>query len=278
MKIYFFFLLFIIVSISQAQTAANKTDDKGLKQGYWVKLNPKTGKPFYKGTFKDDKPVGVFKYYYEEIDTIKTIMEFKNNGTVGYATMFYMTGAKQAKGKYVNEQKDSVWTIYDESGKILSSESYKAGKRHGKSIVYLQNGDIAEERSFKNDINDGPYKMYFEGKKLKDKGNYVAGKLVGKNAYYYPSGTIAAIGYYNNNGNKNGVWLYKNNEGKVTSKDVYDDGKLLNEKEAAEWLQKNKGKEPKEEPTKNPKGKKTDTTKSSKGTTKSGTPAKSTKK
>ncbi len=102
--------------------------------------------------------------------------------------------------------------------------------------------------------------------------------LVGKNAYYYPSGTIAAIGYYNNNGNKNGVWLYKNNEGKVTSKDVYDDGKLLNEKEAAEWLQKNKGKEPKEEPTKNPKGKKTDTTKSSKGTTKSGTPAKSTKK
>ena len=38
MKIYFFFFLFIIISAAQAQTAANKTDDKGLKQGYLVTL------------------------------------------------------------------------------------------------------------------------------------------------------------------------------------------------------------------------------------------------
>ena len=279
MKFYIFLFLLISSLSFNAQTAANKTDDKGLKQGYWLKLNPTTGKPAYKGTFKDNKPVGVFKYYYSEIDTIKTIMEFKNNGTVGYATVFYMTGKKQAQGKYVNEKKDSVWTFYDEGGNLLSMEGYKEGKKDGKSLIYFPNGEIAEERNFKNDLNHGVFKQFFEGKKVKAEGTYIEGKQVGKSAVYFPGGTPAAMGYYNERGNRNSVWLYKDKEGKVTSKDVYDDGKLLNGKEAEAWLLKNKGKEPKEEPAKNPKGKTTGSTgKSSKETKKASTPAKGAKK
>lgn len=279
MKFYIFLFLLISSLSFNAQTAANKTDDKGLKQGYWVKLNPTTGKPAYKGTFKDDKPFGVFKYYYSEIDTMKTIMEFKNNGTVGYATVFYMTGKKQAQGKYVNEKKDSVWTFYDEGGNLLSMEGYKEGKKDGKSLIYYPNGEIAEERNFKNDLNHGVFKQFFEGKKVKAEGTYIEGKQVGKSAVYFPGGTPAAMGYYNERGNRNSVWLYKDKEGKVTSKDVYDDGKLLNVKEAEAWLLKNKGKEPKEEPVKNLKGKTTGSTgKSSKETKKASTPAKGAKK
>lgn len=263
---------------SNAQITINKTDDKGLKQGYWVKLNPTTGKPAYKGTFKDDKPVGVFKYYYSEIDTMKTVMEFKNNGTVGYATVFYMTGKKQAQGKYVNEKKDSVWTFYDELGKLLSTEGYKDGKKEGKSLIYYPNGEISEERNFKNDLNHGVFKQFFEGKKVKGEGTYVDGKQVGKSAFYYPSGIPAAMGYYKENGNRNGVWVYKDKDGKITSKDVYDNGKLLNPKEAEAWLLKNKGKEPKETPTKEPKPKSTGTTKTTKTPAKSSTSGKGTKK
>jgi len=278
MRFYIFFLLIVSFLSISAQTAINKTDDKGLKQGYWVKLNPTTGKPAYKGTFKDDKPVGVFKYYYSEIDTMKTVMEFKNNGTVGYATVFYMTGKKQAQGKYVNEKKDSVWTFYDELGKLLSTEEYKDGKKEGKSLIYYPNGEISEERNFKNDLNHGVFKQFFEGKKVKAEGTYVDGKQVGKSAYYYPSGIPAAMGYYKENGNRNGVWVYKDKDGKITSKDVYDNGKLLTPKEAEAWLLKNKGKEPKENPTKEPKPKTTGSAKTNKVPAKSSTSGKGTKK
>lgn len=275
MRFCIFFLLFLSFLSSNSQTAANKTDDKGLKQGYWVKLNPSTGRPAYKGTFKDDKPVGVFRYYYSEIDTVKTIMEFRKNGSVGYATVFYMTGKKQAQGKYVNEKKDSVWTFYDDAGKLLSMEGYKDGKKEGKSIIYYPNGEISEERNFKNDLNHGVFKQFFEGKKLKAEGTYIDGKQVGKSAVYFPNNIPAAMGYYNDNGNRNGVWVYKDKEGKITSKDVYDNGKLLTPKEADAWLLKNKDKEPKEEKGKTPKEKKSG---SSKTTSKSSVPAKGTKK
>lgn len=278
MRLYIFLFLFIGALNINAQTAPNKTDEKGLKQGYWIKMNPTTGKPAYKGTFKDDKPVGVFKYYYSEIDTIKTIMDFRNNGTVGYATIFYMTGKKQAQGKYINEKKDSIWTFYDDMGQLLSLETYKDGKKEGKSLVYFQNGEIADEKLFKNDIQHGPFKQFFEGKKVRGEGTYVEGKLVGKNSYYYPNGTIAATGYYNDKGNKYGVWIYKDKDGKVISKDVFDNGKQLSGKEADAWLLKNKGKEPKAETTKNTKGKTTDSGKPSKTPAKSTAPAKGAKK
>jgi antitoxin component YwqK of YwqJK toxin-antitoxin module len=249
-------LLLLTVSV-YAQKAPNVTDAKGLKQGYWEKLNPSTGRVAYRGTFKDNKPVGTFKYYYEEIDTIRTMMQFTSRPGVAYATMYFMTGKMQAKGKYVNEKKDSTWNFYDEAGQLLSQETYKDGKRNGKSVVFYQNGDISEERSYKMDVEDGVFKQYFEGKKVKGEGTYENGKLVGKNAYYYPNGTSAAIGYYNKQGNKNGLWLYKDAEGKVTSKDVYDNGELLTGKKADEFLAKNKAKleeEQKEKP-KTPGGK-----------------------
>ncbi|MCD6069334.1 MAG: hypothetical protein K0S33_4160 [Bacteroidetes bacterium] len=257
MKTIFAFAFLLITAFSFAQPAANKTDEKGLKQGYWVKLNPATGKPAYKGTFKDNKPVGTFKYYYAEMDTIHSVMVFTSKPGVAYATLYFMTGKMQAKGKYVNEKKDSTWTFYDESGKLLSQETYKEGKKNGKSIVYYPNGEVSEERSYKMDVEDGSYKMYFEGKKLKGEGTYENGKLVGKNAYYYPNGTSAAIGYYTKSGQKNGVWLYKDAEGKVTSKDVYDNGKLLNAKEAEEFIKKNKSKPEEEDKTKTTPGGKT---------------------
>lgn len=247
MKTIRIILLLVISTSLFAQKAENKTDEKGRKQGYWEKINPATGRVIYKGTFKDDKPVGTFKYYYTEIDTIHTLMQFTANPKIAYATLYYNTGKLQAKGKYLNEQKDSVWTFYDESGKLLSSENYKEGKKNGKAVIYYQNGDIAEERFYKMDNPEGTFKLYYEGKKIKGEGNYENGKLSGKNAYYYPSGIAASMGNYNKAGNKHGLWLFKDKDGKVTEKEVYDNGKKLNSKEAEEWLKTNK---PKTEETK----------------------------
>lgn len=242
MRSFSVYLLLILVVSAKAQTATNVTDDKGQKQGYWVKIHPETKRPVYKGTFKDNKPVGTFTYYYEEVDTIHSIVVFTKKTNVAYATLFHQNGKMQAKGKYLSEKKDSIWCFYDEAGTLLSKEFYTEGKKNGKQTIYYQSGNVSEERNFKMDVPNGIYKLYFDDKAVKGEGNYENGKLVGKNSYYFPNGVAAAQGMYNKAGNKHGVWLYKDKNGKIESKDVYDNGKLLNEKEAEEFLKKNKTK------------------------------------
>jgi antitoxin component YwqK of YwqJK toxin-antitoxin module len=235
------YVLCTLISLSAfAQPAAeNKIDAAGKKQGYWAKIDPTTKMKVYEGMFKDDKPQGVFKYYYMGMDTVRTKMEFRKDGKTAYATMYNMNGSLQAKGKYITEKKDSIWTYYDDQGKLLTSENYSMGKKNGKSLVYYQNGSVSEERIYKMDVQDGPFKAYYDNKAVKAEGTYNMGTLVGKNAYYFPSGSAAAVGFYDK-GVKKGLWIYNTPEGKLDSKEVWVNGKQLRDKQMEEYLKKNK--------------------------------------
>ncbi len=228
-----FFVVFSILSYAQTQTDAN-----GKKQGYWKKKDEKTGKLIYEGLFKDNVPQGIFKYYYPH-DSIKAIMNFKQDGKIAYSTMFHLNGKKMAYGKYIGEAKDSVWTYYDETGVLISREKFKDGKKNGTMYVYFPDGIVSEERNYKMDVQDGPFKLYFDQKLVKGEGTYVNGKLEGKNAYYFPNGVSAAIGYYKN-GQKVGPWVYKSSNGKVTEKELYKNGELASKKETDAFFNKNK--------------------------------------
>ena len=114
-------LIIAIVLTAGFAVGQNVTDAKGLKQGYWKKESGEKGKLIYEGLFKDDKPQGVFKYYYP-FDTVKAIMDFKKDGAYAYAKLFHPTGKIMAKGKYIGEIKDSVWIYYDEGGTMVSKE------------------------------------------------------------------------------------------------------------------------------------------------------------
>lgn len=240
MKLITTTLLLLLSASFFAQVAINITDANGLKQGYWVKLNPENGRPAYKGTFKDNKPMGIFKYYYPEVDTMRSVMDFRNDGKVAYSSLYYMTGVIQAKGKYVDEKKDSTWNFYDDKGKLLSVEDYTAGKKNGKATIYFVNGVVSEEKTYKMDQLDGAYKEYFESKKIRRERNYVNGKQVGKEVVYFPNGIIELMGVYNKAGKMHGVWITNDKTGKQIIKAVYDNGKRLSGKKADEWIEKNK--------------------------------------
>jgi antitoxin component YwqK of YwqJK toxin-antitoxin module len=219
---------------------AQTTDASGKKQGYWKKKDEKTNKLVYEGEFKDDKPVGKFKYYYPN-DSVQAIMYFKDGGKIAYAKLFHPSGKRMAEGKYIKEIKDSVWIFYDEKGTLLSKDKYVMGKKDGVSYVYLPDGNLAEERNFKMDVMHGPFKQYFEGKKLKGEGNYVNGNLDGKATYYFPNGVEVASGYYKM-GLKNGPWIYKDEKGQVKEKEYYKNGTLASKKETEEFFNKAKNK------------------------------------
>lgn len=226
-----FILQFVFV---QAQT----TDSKGRKQGYWKKTDDKK-KLIYEGLFKDDKPVGKFKYYYPT-DSVRAIMYFKQDGKVAYAKLFHLNGKRMGEGKYIDkETRDSTWTYYDELGILISKENYKMGKKEGLFTVYFPDGSISEERNYKNDLQDGPFKQYFDGKALRSQGNYVKGQMEGRSVYYYPNGVEVAVGFYKNNV-KNGPWLYKTESNKIREKELYKNGVLASKKETDEFFSKSK--------------------------------------
>ncbi len=230
----FLFCCFISSAV-QAQT----TDKQGRKQGYWKKTDEKTKKLLYEGMFKDDKPVGTFKYYYPN-DSIKAVMTFRSAGSASYAKLYHPSGKRMAEGPYAGKDiKDSIWTYYDEEGMLLSRETYVKGLKEGKSYVYTPDGQISEEKTFRSGKEEGAFKQYYEPNKPKTIGTFKAGKLEGRAVYLYPNGVEAAAGYYRE-GLKNGPWIYRDSNGKVTERELYKNGELASEKETTEFFEKNK--------------------------------------
>ena len=123
------FMLLGLVGFSQEE---NKTDATGKKQGVWKKYHP-NGMTRYVGKFKDDKPVGVFKHYY---DTGKLQVKMTHTGSESYANVYYETGEIKAAGKYEEQKKDSVWKYYDKEGYKMAEEFYLSGKREGMWKLY----------------------------------------------------------------------------------------------------------------------------------------------
>lgn len=236
-------LLTLSLLIFVGSLLAQTTDAQGRKQGYWKKMDEKTQKLIYEGMFKDDKPQGVFKYYYPLVDSVRALVDYKKDGKYAYAKLFHPNGKLMAKGKYLGESiKDSVWTYYDDLGVLMSKENYKNGKKEGKQFVYLPNGKTAEERNFKDGVEHGVFKQFYDGVKLKADGNFINGKQEGKMTYFYPNGIAAATGFYKN-GMRNGPWIYKDKEGKVTEKELYEYGQIADKKTTDAFFDKNKVKD-----------------------------------
>ena len=208
MKIF----LFVTFILSNVFFFAQTTDANGKKQGYWKQKDEKTNKLMYEGEFRDDRPVGKFKYYYPN-DSIRAIIDFKKGGKTAYAKLFHYNGKRMGEGKYNSEilnnlNRDSVWLFYDEAGILISKDKYVNGKKDGVCYVYLPDGKLAEEKTYKNDVLNGPFKQYFDGVKLRGQGAYKDGLLEGKVSYYFPNGTEVATGFYIKD-RKNGPWIFK---------------------------------------------------------------------
>jgi len=241
-KLAFFLSLYSILctQFSLAQTKAeNKTDEKGRKQGYWQKMDPTTKKIIYKGSFKDDKPQGLFTYYFKGSDSIHSKMDFRQDGKIAYAQLYYYSGKPEAKGKYIGEQRDSLWNFYDGAGVLISTEMYANGKKNGLSKIFFQDGKLSEEKIYKDGKLEGAFRQYYSDKVIKAEGAFIKDNYNGKCVWYYPNGTAAAQGVYENNVKK-GIWIYKENDGKLKSKEVWVNGKQLTAKEMEEFFKKNK--------------------------------------
>jgi antitoxin component YwqK of YwqJK toxin-antitoxin module len=167
-------------AICQTDKAVNQTDPQGKKQGRWIKRTPNQT-IIYEGYFKDDKPAGEFKRYYED-NTLKSVLNFTNNGKEASAVLYHPNGYLASKGKYVNQQKEGKWQFFSEIIKdyLISEEIYLHNVRNGLTVRFYPDSSIAEKINYVNDVRQGEWTRYYPKGPMLLKSNYKNGNIDGK--------------------------------------------------------------------------------------------------
>lgn len=214
---------------TSGDTVFNQTDAKGLKQGYWKGFY-ESKKIKYIGYFKDNKPVGTFKRFYDD-GVIKALMVYNASGTKAFTTLYYQNGVKAAEGNYVGTVKDSIWNYYSYYDKTLSNrENYVKGKREGVSESYFSSGKKSQELEYKNDLKNGIWHQYYENGTVKISATYSNGKRIGPFVVNYPDGKPEWRGNYVSDV-KTGKWTLFNPDGSINSEIEFVNGIAKNSQE-----------------------------------------------
>jgi len=231
---------------TSADTVWNQTDMNGYKQGYWKKYYD-DGVLRYKGFFQNNKPVGHLTRYYDSGKKMADV-EYSSDGITSYATLYYQTGSLAAEGKFVHQDKDSLWKYYSYYTKSLSyEETYESGEKHGISNVYYENGQVAQATMWKNNLMHGLWKQFYEDSSIRLVSQHENHKMHGKYQVFNMEGTIVIEGTYNLD-QQVGTWKYYLDDGSEDFNLVYVDGVLQNEdvmikrlEEFMDELEKNSG-------------------------------------
>ena len=220
----------------------NQKDAKGRKQGVWSKTYPRSKAIEYTGQFKDDKPVGIFNYYYLSSKKKAIIVHEEGTGR-SVATFYHETGGVMSKGIYRNLKKDSVWLNYTPSGRLSSSETYKNDLLDGKLILYYLPEDISDKSlivsstcMYIKGLREGECLEYFINGVLKSKGNFKANKKNGIWESYHTNGQKMNVIRYKD-GVQHGWASTHNTAGKETVRHYYYYGRLLEGKELTEKME-----------------------------------------
>ena len=135
----------------------NQTDEKGLKQGKWMKVYA-NGVTAYEAYFKDDKTIGELKRYHEN-GKLSSLVIYPENGDTATAEFFDEDGTKISDGKYIGKAKTGQWIYYNKTIKIRE-ENYENDVLNGYQIVYYDNGQIYDRKKFENGIEVGLWEKF----------------------------------------------------------------------------------------------------------------------
>jgi antitoxin component YwqK of YwqJK toxin-antitoxin module len=223
--ILYFTFIFLFTGLFAQELPVNQNDVNGKKTGVW-KSYYDSGKIKSHGTFKQGHPVGeLLKYYPGGI--LQARMNFDESGRISYVKMYYETGNLAAEGKYIDQQKDSVWnyfSAYDKRKAIV--ETFQTGKKNGESYKYYPNGKPSEYLLWQNDQKHGKWEQYYENGQIRLTAAYVSGLLSGSFISYNPDGSLSITGTYVN-GVMDGSWTYYTETGELDLNVEYKEGEML---------------------------------------------------
>ena len=204
--------------------AQNVVDENGLKQGVWSKKYD-WGTTRYEGAFKDDKEVGVFRFY-DQNGKLISERTYETPGGISNAIMYRPNGAIEAKGKFDGTNKTGVWKYYSKSGYVISQDQYNNGLKDGPEYVFYPDSSIAELIEWKSDQKNGEWSKYSISGKPSLKATYYKDQLHGEYVEYFKYGNKIVKGAYKK-GLKDGNWVYYSTNGSQEKMLVYEYGDLI---------------------------------------------------
>lgn len=213
---------------AQPDAPLNRTDAQGRKQGPWERTWAESTQLRYTGQFKDDKPVGSFVHYSTKGEVESRIDHYPGSNAA-HGRHFHPNGKLMAQGRYVGQEKDSIWNYYDREGVLRSTEHWKRGKLDGEMTTYYPDGQVAERRHFKAGVAEGPAEQFHANGTPRYKATYVNGEPEGSEIFYFPDGKKEIEGRYVN-GARDGGWTYYNENGSVQMQVLYAQGRFVRQK------------------------------------------------
>ncbi len=184
-KIVFSLFIFLMIHPVFSQGEVNQLNKNGEREGVWEKYYD-NNRLRYRGTFKNGKEVGTFKYYSAaSSDHPVIIKEFEADSDIAEVKFYTEAGVLESEGQMKGKDRVGKWIFYHTDGKsIMSEENYVNGKLEGPYKTYFPDGTPTEIASYKNGLLDGNYKKYaIKGHLIYDF-NYKNGKLNGLATYY----------------------------------------------------------------------------------------------
>lgn len=218
-----------------------------------------------KELFVNDSKEG-FSYYYYPEGILHEIINFKNNRRHGIGKEFDRTGIittlyeffndyitdKQNINRVVNGSKLGVWKEFYDDGKTKVEKKYKSDQLEGYTREYDKNGKLTLNLLYhdgklidlpKQDSLDIDEKIEYDSSgKLFRKGYFRKGIPIGihrqydvngkvSNAFIYnEEGKIVSQGIINEDGSREGDWIYFYNDGFKKSEGLY-----VNNRQNGEW-------------------------------------------
>jgi antitoxin component YwqK of YwqJK toxin-antitoxin module len=234
------YLIILIIFPFFCFSQTNTIDKKGLKQGAWAKYYPDNKTPIYTGQFKDNMPIGEFRYFFPS-GKVKAIIQHQAKNNLSYAWLYFENEQLMAEGRYKYMKKDSLWINYNSQGYVLSREEFQADKLNGLRVTYYLEGQgEGEEKmltieNYKDSLLEGSYESFYSKGLVKEKGNYIKNKKEGEWQTFHPNGVMESRMTFKNNLAHG--WAYGfDPKGKLYGKKMHRNGVLLEGEELDNYL------------------------------------------
>jgi antitoxin component YwqK of YwqJK toxin-antitoxin module len=179
------------------------------------------------------------KEIYQVRDTVKNILH-------GRYISYFLNGAIESKGHFVNNETTGIWEFFYETGNLKMKGVLRQNSNYGLWEYFFENGQKSMEGTIHGKNKEGEWKIYYESGELRERGSYKNNKRTGlwttffedgakkgeieytddygRFTEYFHSGRVYAEGP--RSGNRNvGHWRFFTEDGALAGEGEYANGK-----------------------------------------------------
>jgi antitoxin component YwqK of YwqJK toxin-antitoxin module len=178
------------------------------------------------GSYVDGEKDGPWTYWHENARK-KAEGAYRIGKKVGVWTHWHDNGVKAAEGSWKGGRKEGVWNYWHPNRQRSTSGTYKNDKAEGTWIAWHENGRQRREDNYKDGRKEGVHYQWHPNGQKRIEGHFKDDLEHGRWTGWHDNGVIQVEGSTYENGKEEGVWTYRDRQGRVTRTETYRAGRLV---------------------------------------------------